>query len=59
MDTHTKIKRTQVKYKPLCDSVLNTRLLMKFIVVKMNLDNYDGLYNPRKHVQMLGATWNW
>jgi hypothetical protein len=31
--------------------VLNTCIPKYFIVIKMNLDNYDDLSNSRKHIQ--------
>ena len=31
--------------------MLNTCLLIDFIASKMNLDNYDRLSDPKKHVQ--------
>ena len=35
----------------ICDSVLNTNLSKDFVVANINLDNYDELSDPRKHVQ--------
>jgi len=31
--------------------VLHTRIPNYYISTKMNLDNYDGFANPKKHVQ--------
>jgi hypothetical protein len=41
----------QMRSSPLTKQVLDTRILRDFIAIKMNLDNYNGLINPRDHVK--------
>jgi len=41
----------QIRSSPLAKQVLDTRILRDFITIKMNLDNYNGLINPRDHVK--------
>lgn len=48
-DVYTLLIRFEILF--LSKQVLHTRIPKEYISIKMTLNNYDGLANPREHVQ--------